>query len=1174
MANEQKSLITAGYKLYKYERFKELLEDNKNLNKLFVPTSYKLENFQRGTNYINLEMLYPQWIKKDKDVEEKKTRKRLSEQEKKVRETKSYKIRKKLKENIPIKLRLDYRQFKETAFPEILNEWKEMSSPEKEEYEKRATTLIRRKQTKINNNVKRWNSFKESVENVINDQNDVKQTIRTLNSEIKNLDATKNKKEIKNKKKLLGTNRERYWALHSKLMQYKKQFMGEFVDSFTTFSNVPATQILDLAKVLNMEAVESKDEKTKEKLEDEYKETQKIIQQTLSEQQDLINKSKTRLSNLLQKIREEYDNVQLSSDKNARRDFVRENREKMESENKNKSPEEIKNIVRQRWTRLSQKNSSNYNKLLREKEELLKQISAQLKAIERKNGLDKLKKNFDRKVQTYLEKESETESIIKKVNENKLILNESKDKLKNIKIQKSRLKKNPKYYEMNEYDVQRLESLKQIENFLKTKIRQLEKQIMIDEEQDSYRFYEFKKNSDTFKSIKKIKILYNVYEKQIDVLRSIIKTKPSYIEFKKQAFILKRPTLGQIPRISVKSLRQLYTKLYQSKNVFINNLTGYLPDDSKTIPILCKKVLVKIGANILLNNNTTPHKFTNAECAFLYIDENKTKIVKGKTYYQIIDKNLKFIEKNGVLNQCSIECPKKTCDDYMPSSTKKFKCSGGECISENSNNQDKSYIDLVKKYRQDILTLFADIFKKKLRFDYPEYLIYASNVEKYYYINSVNFLSYIFNCCMFLSLLSVKFHPSCRNYIVENIIHILQKNDYKNLPLNFKAILKFICSEDFYTENKEVNEKRLTGFLLLKEFKKCLNFQLNNVYSSYAITSKRKKFVEVPTDVTERTYWQDTLITPSYVPIDSSKLTSYKSFLKNLHTLIQSDIKKLTQAVKLAKTSIKKDIARGKLGLFNNDFIGNLSSLQENIIHTVSTSDFNPYFYNLLQLTISNFLIYYSTISNSRNVKVLFVNLEHSLRNTLTQTPYHKTQMNKIKQNVQERLSKDKFNNNMPPQTISNVVMVDDKSKPKKVESVILWSNRANSCNPLLAQLDSLIRQDQFKTNPKKEPSIPETKKEIIPETKEVSLELKEGIPEIKEVVPETKEEVPETKEEVPETKEEVPETKKASFNFKTGEKCFQCKKEIENTKLRTVHLPNNKVICFCGFKCFTKYDH
>ena len=67
MANEQKSLITAGYKLYKYERFKELLEDNKNLNKLFVPNSYKLENFQRGTNYINLEMLYPQWIKKDKE---------------------------------------------------------------------------------------------------------------------------------------------------------------------------------------------------------------------------------------------------------------------------------------------------------------------------------------------------------------------------------------------------------------------------------------------------------------------------------------------------------------------------------------------------------------------------------------------------------------------------------------------------------------------------------------------------------------------------------------------------------------------------------------------------------------------------------------------------------------------------------------------------------------------------------------------------------------------------------------------------------------------------------------------------------------------------------------------------------------------------------------------------
>ena len=44
MANEQKSLITAGYKLYKYERFKELLEDNKNLNKFLHKTLNKTLN--------------------------------------------------------------------------------------------------------------------------------------------------------------------------------------------------------------------------------------------------------------------------------------------------------------------------------------------------------------------------------------------------------------------------------------------------------------------------------------------------------------------------------------------------------------------------------------------------------------------------------------------------------------------------------------------------------------------------------------------------------------------------------------------------------------------------------------------------------------------------------------------------------------------------------------------------------------------------------------------------------------------------------------------------------------------------------------------------------------------------------------------------------------------------
>lgn len=1170
MANEQKVskiLNNVGYNLYKYERFKELLEDDKNLDKLFIPTSYKLENFQRGTNYINLEMLYPQWIKKDKDTEEKLPRKRLSDHEKKIKGTESYKLRKKLKEAVPIKLRLDYRQFKENSFETIKKEWNELSSSQKEEYEKRAITLIRRKQTKNNNNVKRWDSFKESVEKIINDQNDVKQTLNTISSEIKNLDETKDKQEIKTKKKLLGINREKYWTLHSKLMQYKKQFRDEFVESFKTFSTVPAAEIIELAKVLRMETIENKDEKTKEKLSEEYKETQQIIQKTLSEQQDLINKSKTKLSNLFQKIREYYDKVQLSDNKNAKRDFVRENRNRVEIENKNKSSEEIKNILRQQWTRLSQKNQSDYNKLIREKDELLKQISIQLKAIERKTGLDNLKKKFERKLQTYREKEGKAETIIKKVNENKLLLVVLKGKLKKIKIKKIRLQKQPKYYEMSNQDIQRLESLKQSENFIKNQIRDLEKQIMIDEDTDAYKFYEFEKNSNTFNSIKKIKVLYNVYEKQIDILRTIIQTKPSYIKFKKQSFILKRPALGQIPRISSESLRHLYIKLYQSKNVFINNLTGYLPDDSKTVPIVCKKVLVKIGANILLNNNTTPHKFTNAECAFLYIDEKKIKRVKGKTYYQVIDKNLKFIEKDGVLNQCSEECPTKTCDNYMPSSNKKFKCQEGECISENANNESINYTNLVKTYRQDVLNLFGDLFKKKLRFGYPEYLIYASNVEKYYYINSVNFLSYIFNCCMFLTLLSVKFHPNCQNYIVDNIINILKKNDYKNLPLDFKSIFKFICSEDFYNENKETNEKRLTGFLFLKEFKKCLNFQLNTVYASYAITSKRKKFVEIPTDVTGRTYWQNILITSSYAPIDASKLSSYKSFLKNLHNLIQSDIKKLTQAVKLAKTKFKKDMARGKLGRFNQDFIGYLSSLEENIIHAVSTSDFNPYFYNLLQLTVSNFLIYYSTISNARNINVIFINLEHSLRNTFTQTPYHKIQMRKIKQTVQERLSKDESKKDMPPQTISNVVMVDDKSKPKKEGDTILWSNRANSCNPLLAQLDSLIRLDEFKTNPKKELSIPETKKEVIPETKEVSLELKEGIPEIKEVVPEIKEVVPETKVEVPETKE-------VSFNFKTGEKCFQCKKEIENKKLRTVHLPNNKVISFCGFKCFTKYDH
>ena len=88
-------------------------------------------------------------------------------------------------------------------------------------------------------------------------------------------------------------------------------------------------------------------------------------------------------------------------------------------------------------------------------------------------------------------------------------------------------------------------------------------------------------------------------------------------------------------------------------------------------------------------------------------------------------------------------------------------------------------------------------------------------------------------------------------------------------------------------------------------------------------------------------------------------------------------------------------------------------------MHSISSSNFNPYFYNLLQLNISNFLIYYSTISTTRNVTKLFTQLQTALHNTLTQRSYNKYQMLKIKKKITKQLeSKEEI----APQIVTDVV--------------------------------------------------------------------------------------------------------------------------------------------------------
>ena len=850
-----------GYKLFKYERFKDLLKDNKALKHLFIPSAYHPEKFENGTNYINLELLYPNWNKLGiKPLKKKGPKKKKSKKESKIEdETKqsSQKLRKKLKK-IPLKLRMDYRAFKEQAFKTIEEEWNALPPTKQEEYNKKADSLIEKKTNKTKRYIQEWTKFKQSVEKTLSEQKIMIQANKEIRAEIKELKTKPQNKQItnqiKNKRKALSASRQKLRLFHDRISQYKNTFQKQFVESFKIFSNVPATEILELAKVLRMETLETKDEKTQDKWEEEYDTIQALIQTTISKQQQLINENKTKLIALFQQIREKYNDVK------ATNVFTNEDFEKVKSENK--TPKEIKAILNQQRDRLTQKITTKYKQLIREKDQLLKQFLVKLKSIEKKTGLQAAKKSFEKKMETYEQKISQSDLLLKDLNEKKRTLDNLKKKLTTLKIEIIKLNKNKQYNVIHKLFKQRKESLNQARNFTQKEITNLEKAILDAEKSKEYQHYLFQTTSSTFKWIRKIEVLFNIYSKQLNILKSISTIKPTYIEFKKEAFILKRPSLGQIPDIPIQSLVKLYKKFYNSNNAFLTSLTGYLPDDHNTNPSQCKKVLVKVGTNMLLNNNNVPIKFTNTNCVFLYINEHKTKNVNGEIYYQLVDKNLKFISKNGLLNQCSNECPKKNCKEYMPFSDKRFKCINGACLTNNSNNDNVSYTKLVRNYREEVLKTLISLFKKKLKIPYPFHTIYASNVEKYYYINSVNFLSYIFNCSMIFSLLSITIHPDCQNHIVVTLKSILKESDYKNLPLNFKDILNFICSNEHY---KSHQERSLIGILFLKNFKKILNTQLNSLYMVFDVTARSKKFVE--SSVIQSTkMWQDILITMHYTP--------------------------------------------------------------------------------------------------------------------------------------------------------------------------------------------------------------------------------------------------------------------------------------------------------------------
>ena len=1162
-------LSALGYKLYKYERFKELLEDNKNLNKLFIPDSYKPENFSRGINYINMELLFPRWIhvdKKDKETEEKKPRKRLSEHEKKVKEKKFYKIRKKLKENIPIKLRLDYRQFKKTELKKIKDEWINLSEGKKEPYINNAERLLKKKREKIDRRVKRWNKFKQEADNVFSERTSLADANRKTRNEVKELKKLpENKAQIKNKRNILKEVRKNSQILHQKISQYRNTFQEEFIKSFKNFPSQIQKEIQALALKFEIEIQEDKDEKTKDKWEEEYKNTQILIQETISKQQDLINKSKTKLSSIFQQIREKYtEYITLMEQKEGKGGAYTEMEKRMKNE-----PQTTSKDVKISYTQ--------YKRLRRDKEELVKQISIKLKAIEKKTGLDSLKKVFERKLATYDEKDEKATEIVNKINKNKEQLNTLLQKLKTIRVEIQKVKKILSTYETPPLHFnQRLESLKQAQNFTKDKIVKLEKMIIQDRKSPEYNYYLFKKSSDSFKWIQKINVLYNVYIKQLDILKSIKNIKPTYIKFDKEEFRLKKPTDKDIPTVSIKSVNNLYKKLYESKNIFLKNLTGYLPNDYITLPVECRKVLVKVGAHMLLNNNSIP--ITNTNCTFLYINENKTKTVNGKLYYQIVNKNLKFVEKGELLTQCSVDCPKKSCKDYMPFSKKEFKCIKGACVDYKSNNDNPNYTKLVKNYRKSVLNILISLFGKVLKVDYPLHTIYASNVEKYYYINSINFLSYIFNCSMIFSIFSIKYHPDCNNHIIELFKNILTNNDYKYLPLNFKAILKYLCSEDYYTTPKHFQKmskrKSLIGLLFLKQFRKSLNSQLNEIYSNYALTAK--KFFPPETElVISAPFWQNILITFNYAPTDyqiksdqirsdqiNFKLSVYKNFLKTIYTLIEFDLKKLNTKITTAKTKLKKKNRTRDKVEFENSFIGQID-LKKKIMHQIYANNFNPYFYNLLQLTITNFNLYYETIADARSVTSLFTQLQSSLHNTLTEKPAHKNKMEKIKVKVQYELTNKKTQTDAPPQTISDVVFSQEKLK-----TPVLWSRK--SCNPLLAQLDSLIQEDQIKARSHPPPPPPPPP----PQSSQKNLPPPPPPPPVGEAMNELQKQQPVSEPESSTALKIEPEIKKDVVNFKSEEKCFQCQNEIKNKNLRTVHLPTNKEISFCGFKCFTKYDH
>lgn len=1101
---EEKQDNIDGFLLYKYQRYKALLLENKNFSPLLIKDSYKLKNFKRGIRYIDLQKkdyeLYKNWGESKKKPKSKIQGKSLSMYQ--------------------TQLGLYYREFKKKTNTQIQDEWNELSNDKREEYDKMAADIIEKNKKRQKKEEKILDQFLENGTKLLNEKQELMKQIKSLRKDVIELSKEqKSNKELVKKRKELKNLRKQAASLNEELDEYKNIFLKKYkLDTLKKFSEEDQKRIKkriqEMTKSIENAIIEVKDNEKVDEIKSQYENAQKLIQETISEQQKYMTEKKIELADVLNRINKKDEEIFQLKNEYSDSSVSSENK-------KSKSAFQIA--------------KTQYKKLQREKESLQKNIDNNLEDIEKKTGLTAEKQKFEKQLEEYNETYKKSEQTINTFNQNIMKIVEMKKQIKRLDNLISLDKKeDDKNYELYTNEQQILQ--KQIET-LQSENRKLKGS-------KEYENYWFQTYSETFKWIQKIKMLFNVYNNKLNVFRSFSTVKPKYIEFKQADLNLTRPKIIRSKTFCLNSAQELYTSLYNSKKPFLQKITAYLPDEYTSTPQECMKQLIKIGSDVLLNNSNIPIKIAHSNCTFLYINKKKKKKVNGITYYEILDKNPKFISEEGLLSQCNTKCP---CEKSMPPSSNEYKCEDNKCVYRNKNNID-SYISIIKSYRNGILNELSELFKKKLKLSYPNNIIYASNVEKYYYVNSINLLAYIFNVILIFTLLTIQIHPNCVNHIFVQLYDIFKTDDYKNLPLNFKDLTNFICNETHY---ETYNQKNLILTFFFTKFKRELNTQLNYVYILFNKTIRIKTGDYVQTPVLQDDYkmWQNILITPQYAPVDTKKFKPYKDFLNNIHTLIQSDIKALDKSLKSSSKLLQLKRKKNK-NKFLKGFIAYSSSLSRTILVLINQNKFNPYFNNLLQLTIHNFNIYYQSIKSLKNnTTELFVKLQTSLHNTLTQSNDNKKEMISIKENFSNSQLLTQIKQDASSVVLSSVDLEKD------VEQPILWSKPY--CNSLCSELDNLIEKDTKKQI--EQPSLPSQPKSS--QSKPTS-QPNSSIP-ISD---------PSLSEEAPLPAES---SSQNSFQFKQTSKigCFQCNKPIKNKRLTTVDLNTNVPVSFCSFVCFTEYS-